>query len=80
MTTRDAAVLREIVRLCDVGAVLVERGHDSRHPDVPWSLIKRMPGRLAHHYEGTDYGAFWDTLVVDLPAIRGYLARLDEGA
>lgn len=22
------------------------------HPEVPWSLIKRMRDRLAHHYEG----------------------------
>lgn len=113
MTVRDVAALREIVRLCDVGAALVARGHawfvddpqnvpglaaeslivkigenvarlstetTARHPEVPWSLIKHMRDRLAPHYEGTDYGAVWDTLVVDLPAIRGYLTRLDEGA
>lgn len=50
----------------------------NRHPAVPWSLIKRMRDRLAHRYEGTDYEAVWDTLVVDLPTIRGYLAGLDE--
>lgn len=43
------------------------------HKDVPWMLIKRMRDRLAHHYEGTDYGAVWDTLVVDLPVIRRYI-------
>lgn len=49
------------------------------HPEVPWSLIKRMRDRLAHHYEGTDYAAVWDTLVVDLPAIRTYIqAVLDD--
>ena len=80
MKGRDAAALREIVRLCDVGAVLVARGHawfvddpqnvpglaaesliikigenvarlstetTAGHPDVPWSLIKRMRDRLA---------------------------------
>lgn len=111
MNTRDAAALREIVRLCDVGADLVARGHEwyigdpdnvpglaaesliikigenvarvstdttDQYPEIPWSLIKRMRDRLAHHYEGTDYGAVWDTLVVDLPTIRGYLAGVDE--
>jgi hypothetical protein len=111
MNERDAAALREIVRLCDVGAGLVARGHawyegdpdnvpglaaesliikigenvarlsaatTERHPAVPWSLIKRMRDRLAHRYEGTDYAAVWDTLVVDLPTIRSYLARLDQ--
>lgn len=47
-----------------------------RHPQVPWSLIKRMRDRLAHHYEGTDYGAVWDTLIVDLPVISGYIQSL----
>lgn len=49
-----------------------------RHTDVPWSAIKRMRDRLAHHYEGTDYAAVWDTLVADLPTIRSQLAKLDD--
>ncbi len=106
MTPRDAATLREIVRLCDVGARLVARGHDwyvgdednvpglaaesviikigenvarlsdeflARHPDVPWSDIKRMRDRLAHHYEGTDYVVVWSTLTDDLVTIRSYI-------
>ncbi len=49
-----------------------------QHPEVPWSQIKRMRDRLAHHYEGTDYGAVWDTLVNDLPTIRRYITRVVE--
>ncbi|MGD7707497.1 HepT-like ribonuclease domain-containing protein [Microlunatus sp. Y2014] len=111
MTGRDPAALHEIVRLCDVGAGLVARGHawyvsdpdnvpglaavsliikigenvarlsdetTARHHEVPWSLIKRMRDRLVHHYTGTDYEAVWDTLVADLPTIRGHLAELVE--
>lgn len=48
----------------------------SRYQAVPWSLIKRMRDRLAHHYEGTDYGAVWDTLVGDLPVIRAQIAAV----
>ncbi|MCP2047519.1 UNVERIFIED_ORG: uncharacterized protein with HEPN domain [Paenarthrobacter nicotinovorans] len=44
-----------------------------RYPGVPWPLIKRMRDRLAHHYEGTDYEAVWDTLVADLPSIESYI-------
>lgn len=110
MNERDAAILREIVRLCGVGANLVARGHawyvgdpdnvpglaaeslivkigenvarlstetTDRHPEVPWSLIKRMRDRLAHHDESTDYGAVWDTIVTDLPTISGYLRSLE---
>lgn len=107
---KDIAALLEIVRLCDVGARLVARGHAwylsdaenvpglaaesliikigenvarlsaetiDMHPEVPWSLIKRMRDRLAHHYEGTDYGAVWDTLVADLPVIRAYVVTIE---
>lgn len=52
-------------------------GATERHPEVPWSLMKRMRDRLAHHYEGTDYGAVWDTLVVDLPTISRYIRSLE---
>lgn len=109
MNKRDAAALREIVRLCGVGANLVARGEEwflgdpdnvpglaaesliikigenvarlsaettDRHPEVPWSLIKRMWDRLAHHYEGTDYGAVWDTLIIDLPTISRHIRSL----
>ncbi|MFJ4026410.1 DUF86 domain-containing protein [Paenarthrobacter sp. NPDC089989] len=110
MNQRDAAALKEILRLCHVGADLVARGHRwytsdpdnvpglaaesliikigenvarisaetaMKHPEVPWSLIKRMRDRLAHHDEGTDYEAVWDTLMIDLPAIGRYLESLD---
>ncbi|WP_144659622.1 DUF86 domain-containing protein [Paenarthrobacter nicotinovorans] len=46
------------------------------HPEVPWSLIKRMRDRLAHHYEGTDYDAVWDTLVADLPTIQNLIRSI----
>lgn len=46
------------------------------HPDVPWSLIKKMRYRLAHRYEGTDYEAVWDMLVNDLPVIDGYVRQV----
>lgn len=48
-----------------------------RHREVPWSLIKRMRDRLAHHYVGTDYEAVWDTMVVDLPTISSYIQSLE---
>lgn len=111
MTSRDDAALREIVRLCEIGARLAARGREwyigdpynvpglaveslivkvgenvarlsaemtGRHPDVPWSAIKRMRDRLAHHYEGTDYDAVWDTLAVDFPAIHAYIQPLTK--
>ncbi|HEV7168375.1 MAG TPA: HepT-like ribonuclease domain-containing protein [Micrococcaceae bacterium] len=64
-----------IIRIGENVARLSDATTD-RHPEVPWSLIKRMRDRLAHHYEGTDYGAVWDTMIVDLPAISRYIQSL----
>lgn len=64
-----------IVKIGENAARLSDTTTD-RHPQVPWSLIKRMRDRLAHHYEGTDYGAVWDTLIADLPVISGYIQSL----
>lgn len=52
-------------------------GTTDRYLEVPWSLIKRMRDRLAHHYEGTDYEAVWDTMVVDLPTISRHIRSLE---
>ncbi|MGO3088223.1 MAG: HepT-like ribonuclease domain-containing protein [Galactobacter sp.] len=49
------------------------------HPQVPWSQIKRMRDRLAHHHEGTDYETVWDTLIIDLPAIGTYVGSVLRG-
>ncbi|MGO2049196.1 MAG: HepT-like ribonuclease domain-containing protein [Microbacterium sp.] len=46
------------------------------NPQVPWSSIKRMRDRLAHHYEATDYDAVWATLDIDLPRVRAAIASL----
>lgn len=50
-------------------------------PEVPWSSIKRMRDRLAHHYEATDYDAVWATIDLELPRVRGEVASLlaDQG-
>lgn len=49
------------------------------NPQVPWSSIKRMRDRLAHHYEATDYDAVWATINVDLPRVRAAVASLLAG-
>ena len=112
MIDRDERSLREILRLCDVGARLADRGHEwyvsdelntpglaaesiiikigenvarlsdettTANPRVPWSSIKRMRDRLAHHYEATDYDAVWATVDVDLPHVRAAIASVLAG-
>ena len=46
------------------------------NPQVPWSSIKRMRDRLAHHYEATDYDAVWVTINVDLPRVNAAVRPL----
>lgn len=108
MSERDERALREIVRLCEDGIRLADRGHEwyvsddlntpglaaesiiikigenvarlgdemiVAHPQVPWSSIKRMRDRLAHHYEATDYDAVWATISVELPRVRVAISR-----
>ena len=49
------------------------------NPQVPWSSLKRMRDRLAHHYEATDHDAVWATIDVELPRVREAIAAvLDE--
>lgn len=50
------------------------------YPHLPWSSMKRMRDRLAHHDEATDYGAVWATLTVDLPRVRAAVAALASDA
>lgn len=108
--------MREIVRLCEDGSRLAQRGRDwyrsddlnipglaaesiiikigenvarlspetiAANPHIPWSSMKRMRDRLAHHYEATDYDAVWATISIDLPRIRAVieslLARVTDG-
>ncbi|MDE0546538.1 HepT-like ribonuclease domain-containing protein [Microbacterium sp. C7(2022)] len=109
MSERDERALREIVRLCEDGTRLADRGHEwyvsddlntpglaaesiiikigenvarlsaemiVANPQVPWSSIKRMRDRLAHHYEATDYDAVWATISVELPRVGEAITSL----
>ena len=46
------------------------------NPQVPWSSIKRMRDRLAHHYEATDYEAVWATINGDLGRVGAMIAAV----
>ncbi|WP_424937098.1 MULTISPECIES: helix-turn-helix domain-containing protein [Bacteria] len=46
------------------------------NPQVPWSSIKRMRDRHAHHYEATDYDAVWATLEIDLPRVLAAISSI----
>lgn len=56
----------------------LSRATTDRYTEVPWSLIKQMRDRLGNHAESTDYGAVWDTLVVDFPEISRFIQSLPD--
>jgi uncharacterized protein with HEPN domain len=41
-----------------------------KYPLIPWSDIAGMRDRLIHHYFGVDLKAVWNTVKVDIPALK----------
>jgi len=48
----------------------------ARHADVPWQDMARMRDVVVHHYDRIDMGILWDTLTIDIPALRTKLEPL----
>lgn len=40
------------------------------HSKIPWSDIAGMRDRLIHHYFGVDLKAVWNTVEIDIPALK----------
>lgn len=40
------------------------------NPQIPWSDIAGMRDRLIHHYFRVNIEAVWDTVKVDIPALK----------
>jgi uncharacterized protein with HEPN domain len=41
-----------------------------KYPDLPWSKMAKMRDLLIHHYMGVDLSIVWQTIRIDLPAIK----------
>ncbi len=49
----------------------------SRHPDIPWPLMRGMRNVLVHKYFSTDAEVIWQTATEDLPPLVEALEKLD---
>jgi len=44
----------------------------ARFPGMPWQDMKGMRNIAAHHYGNIDLEILWDTVMIDIPALRKY--------
>lgn len=42
----------------------------NKYSQIPWNDIAGMRDRLIHHYFGVDLKAVWDTVKIDIPALK----------
>jgi uncharacterized protein with HEPN domain len=47
-----------------------------RHADIPWADIISMRNVLVHHYFGIDYEQIWDTVMIDIPALKKEIMKI----
>ena len=50
----------------------------SEHNEIAWKAIAGMRDVFAHHYGSIDYDMTWNTSVEDIPALKGYLVKLQN--
>lgn len=44
----------------------------NKHKEIPWHLVRGMRNILTHEYENIDFDEVWDTVINDIPALRGF--------
>ncbi len=46
------------------------------YSEIPWSNVTAMRNVLVHHYFGLDLDEIWDTVCIDLPALKARILRI----
>jgi len=60
-----------ILQIGELVNVLSE-GFRTSHSNMPWSEIKRMRDKAAHHYGEFDVDTLWETILDDIPPLKDY--------
>lgn len=69
--TRDAVVRNfEIIGEACNNITKYHAVFAKNHPEIPWNFAYEMRNALAHGYFRIDQGIVWQTVQIDLPALR----------
>lgn len=67
------AVVRNIEIIGEAAKKLSDE-FKQQHPVIPWKKIMGMRDNLIHDYVNVDLGQVWQTIQVDIPALKQQLA------
>lgn len=62
------AVMRPLEIIGEASAK-ISKEFRKTHPDIPWREMVGLRNRLIHEYFRINFGAVWDTIHKDLPAL-----------
>jgi uncharacterized protein with HEPN domain len=50
----------------------------SKHPEIPFAQVYGMRNRVIHGYSSVNPTVVWDSVVNDVPALRGQICKILE--
>ena len=73
----QAGVVREL-EIIGEAAKQLSQNFKTKHDNIPWKMMAGMRDKLIHDYFGVDMDAVWNTLVIDIPRMKGKIQKLLE--
>lgn len=74
----QAAVQHQLLVLGEA-AKRISASFRAQHPEIPWSPMARMRGKLIHAYDLVSLEEVWQTATKDIPGLLANLERLLPG-
>ena len=68
------ALAMNILQIGELSNVLSEEFRET-HNSMPWSEIKRMRDKAAHHYWTFDVNILWETVTEDIKPLKTYCEK-----
>jgi len=74
---RSSAVIRKF-EIIGEAAKHIPEPIKQKYPDIPWKGMAGFRDRLIHFYFGVKYELVWETIQVELPALKHRLKQILE--